>query len=89
MTPSGRKVRLFPKSDLRPTLMQAIVEHWSELHSATAPEIADRWRLDASTCDLVLAELVERGIIRRVDDGAYELVSGNPSPGGKRQSSSR
>jgi hypothetical protein len=88
MTPSGHKVRLFPKSDLRPTLMQAIVEHWSELPGAraTAPEIADRWRLDASTCELVLAELVERGIVRRLEDGSYELVSGNPPPGGKKPS---
>lgn len=83
MTPTGDPVRLFPKGDLRPTLMQAIADRWSELPGAcaTVSEIASRWRLDRSTCEQMLAELVDRGTITLREDGVYELVKGNQSPG--------
>jgi hypothetical protein len=41
-------------------------------------EVSARWRLDPETADLVLAHLVEDGLLGRRDDGKYVAAS-NPN----------
>jgi hypothetical protein len=39
--------------------------------SLTAPQAARLWGMDRSTCDLVLANLMKRGVLKRASNGTY------------------
>jgi hypothetical protein len=86
MTAPPCVVRLVPRRDLRPMFLKQIVVHWSEVGSAraTASEIAARWSLDSSTCEQLLAELVDRRSLLLREDGGYDLAEAEcrarPSP---------
>lgn len=63
------------------TTEQATITDWLDLIRAeyheipglhlTKPQVQRLWGLDAPTCDLLLAELVERRFLRKTHAGGY------------------
>ena len=73
MTATSESFRLIPAMDTRTGIMTDIAHEWTNVcgGAATSAEVAGRWGLDRSTCDQLLDELVERGVLSRLTDGRY------------------
>jgi hypothetical protein len=73
MTATSESFRLIPAMDTRTGIMTDIAHEWTNVcgGAATSAEVAGRWGLDRSTCEQLLDELVERGILSRLTDGRY------------------
>jgi len=73
MTATSESFRLIPAMDTRTGIMTDIADEWTNVcgGAATSAEVAGRWGLDRSTCEQLLDELVERGILSRLTDGRY------------------
>jgi predicted transcriptional regulator len=73
MTATSKSFRLIPAMDTRAGIMSDIAHEWTNVcgGAATSAEVARRWGLDRSSCEQVLDELVERGVLSRLTDGRY------------------
>lgn len=77
MTATSETFRLVPTMDTRTGIMSDIAHEWTNVcgGSATSAEVAGRWGLDRSTCEQLLDELVERGVLSRRTDGRYRYAA--------------
>jgi len=76
MMMTAAEIRLVPKRDRRPTLVWHIAEGWGRAFGsrATPSDVARRWQIDQATCEQLLDELTERGVLVARTDGIYELA---------------
>jgi len=76
MMTTAAEIRLVPKRDRRPTLAWHIAEGWGRTFGtrATPSDVARRWQIDQSTCEQLLDELTERGVLVARTNGIYELA---------------
>lgn len=77
MTAASDAFRLIPTMDTRAGIMSDIAHEWTNVcgGSASSAEVAGRWGLDRSTCEQLLDELVERGVLSRRADGRYRYAA--------------
>ena len=77
MTATSETFRLVPKMDTRAGIMSDIAHEWTNVcgGAATSTEVAVRWGLDRSTCEQLLDELVERGVLSQRTDGRYRYAA--------------
>ena len=77
MTAMAGMLRSVPKTDARAAIMSDIAHEWTCIcgPSATVSEVAAKWRLDPGTCEQLLGELAEWGVLVRLADGSYRYVA--------------
>lgn len=77
MATTSEAFRLVPTMGTRAGIMSDIAHEWTNVcgAAATSAEVARRWGLDRSTCEQLLDELVERGVLWRLTDGRYRYAA--------------